>query len=531
MSTKKRTLISPALRAAMLWPHTWAGVTLGGLLMLIFFMGSLAVFADEIDRWMMPDTRIGAVGAPAPDAPFSLDRHVLPVVEQLAAGRGLRDWYAKLPDARRPAMALRVRTDGGVSGGMATADGRLLPPVGTLGATSFFYPLHYSLHLRAGFVGYWIVSFATVAMLAGLISGIIIHARIFKDFFTFRSWGQLRRSLLDLHNLTGVLVLPFHLMISFTGIVIILPMVLPAGVNALYDGDVQRFYDDALGNYSRPRSGTPAPLAPLDPMLAEAKRLWGGGEAAVVFVINAGDAASVVRLNRDTGDRLSLDVEPIFFDGVTGALLKHQRPGPVVATHRLLSGLHFAAFDHWPLRWLYFLFGLSGCALIGTGLLYWLEKRRVADTAVVGLGWRSVGALACGSITGLLIATLAMMAANRLLPADVPSRELVEAGLFFLAWIGSAIHAAIRTRRDPPWAAQCSAVAALAGACVGLNWLTTGEHPLRAIALGDWPVLGVDAVLALTAWTAWRVARRLSHRQSHRPGASALTMTEATDHV
>lgn len=528
MTAKKRKLISPALRAAMLWPHTWAGVTLGGLLMLIFFMGSLAVFASEIDRWMMPATRVGAVEVgPVSLDPISLDHAVVPVVEKLAAGRAVRDWFVQLPDERRPVMAFRVRTESGNAGGMATADGTLLPPVGTLGAGSFFYPLHYSLLLKAGFVGYWIVCFASVAMLAGLISGVIIHARIFKDFFTFRSWGQFRRSLLDLHNLTGVLVLPFHLMITITGIVIVLPIVLPAGVQALYGGDLLRFYDDALGNYSRPRSGIAAPLAPLDPMVAEAKRLWGGGEPAVVFVYNAGDAASVVRVNRDTGDHISLDVQPVFFDGVTGALLKYQAPGPIVATHRILSGLHFAAFDHWPLRWLYFLFGLAGCVLIGTGMLYWMEKRRVAHGETPGLGWRSVAALACGSTTGLLIATLAMMAANRLLPAGIPSRELVEVGVFFLTWICSAIHAAIRTRTDPPWSGQCTAVAFLAGACVMLNWITTGEHPGRAVASADWAVLGVDLVLALTAVAAWRVSRRLVRR----PAPELSTLAKVTDHA
>ncbi|KAA0578657.1 PepSY-associated TM helix domain-containing protein [Azospirillum sp. Sh1] len=524
MTAAKRKLINPALRAAMLWPHTWAGVTLGGLLMLIFFMGSLAVFASEIDRWMMPDTRIGAVEAP--DAAVSLDRTVVPLVERLAAGRAVRDWYVQLPDERRPVMALRVRTESGNAGGMATAGGTLLPPVGTLGASSFFYPLHYSLHLRAGFVGYWIVSFASVAMLAGLISGVIIHARIFKDFFTFRSWGQLRRSLLDLHNLTGVLVLPFHLMITFTGIVIILPIVLPAGVQALYGGNVQRFYDDALGNYSRPRAGIPAAAAPLDPMLAEARRLWGGGEPAVVFVYNAGDAASVVRINRDTGDRISLDVQPVFFDGVTGALLKYQPRGPMVAAHRVMSGLHFAAFEHWPLRWLYFLFGLAGCVLIGTGMLHWMEKRRVVH-GLPGVGWRSVAALTCGTTTGLLIATLAMMTANRLLPSGVPSRELVEVGVFFLTWIASAVHAAVRTRLDPPWSGQCAAVALLAAACVVLNWITTGEHPVRAASAGDWAVVGVDAVLALTAAGAWRVSRRLARRARPEPS----TLSRLTDHA
>ena len=39
--------------------HTWAGVTIGALLFAIFWMGTLSVFSNEIDRWMLPDTRVG----------------------------------------------------------------------------------------------------------------------------------------------------------------------------------------------------------------------------------------------------------------------------------------------------------------------------------------------------------------------------------------------------------------------------------------------------------------------------------------
>ncbi len=522
--------ISPALRAAMLWPHTWIGVTLGGLLMVIFFMGSLAVFAQEIDRWMMPDTRVAEV-----PGPVSLDRAVVPLIERLAAGRTMRDWYVQMPDDRRPLLALRVRSEsGGGAGGFATVGGELLPPVGTLGASSFFYPLHYSLHLRMGFIGYWIVCFASVAMLAGLVSGVIIHARIFKDFFTFRSWGQHRRALLDLHNLTGVLALPFHLMITLTGIVIVLPIVLPAGVQMLYGGGIERFYSDAIGGFERPRAGIAAPPAPLDPMVEEARRLWGGGEPAVVFVVHPGDAAAYVRINRATGDRISLNNDPVFFDGVTGALLWHAAPGPVVATHRFLSGMHVAAFDHWPLRWLYFLFGLAGCVLIATGMLYWMDKRRVAHGARAGIGWRSVAAATCGTTSGLVIATLAMMAANRLLPAGLPSRELLEVAVFFLVWIGTAVHAAVHLGRrgasSPPWLGHCRAVAGLAAGCALLNWITTGDHPLRSVARGDLAVAGVDAVLAITAVLALVAAAKLARRVP-RPAVVEVTDVEVSDHA
>ena len=45
----------------------------------------------------------------------------------------------------------------------------------------------------------------------------VTHRRIFKDFFTFRPAKGGQRAWLDAHNVTGVLVLPFYLMITFSG--------------------------------------------------------------------------------------------------------------------------------------------------------------------------------------------------------------------------------------------------------------------------------------------------------------------------
>ena len=56
-------------------------------------------------------------------------------------------------------------------------------------------------------LGVWIVGLAAMAMLVAIISGIIIHKKIFKDFFTFRP-GKGQRSWLDGHNASAVLLLP-----------------------------------------------------------------------------------------------------------------------------------------------------------------------------------------------------------------------------------------------------------------------------------------------------------------------------------
>ena len=84
-------------RKSMAWLHTWAGVVLGSVLFAVFWMGTLSVFDREIDRWMMPATRL----APAA-APISLDsvaRAVLPAVPA-----GASQWRVDLPTERTPVL-------------------------------------------------------------------------------------------------------------------------------------------------------------------------------------------------------------------------------------------------------------------------------------------------------------------------------------------------------------------------------------------------------------------------------------------
>ena len=67
--------------------------------------------------------------------------------------------------------------------------------------------------------------------------------------------------------------------------------------------------------------------------------------------------------------------------------------------------LHFIQFEHWPLRWIYFVLGLSGCAMIATGYVYWLEARRRRPRGQGVPGMRLVAGLTVGAVTGILIAT------------------------------------------------------------------------------------------------------------------------------
>ena len=113
-------------RQSMAWLHTWAGVVIGAVLFAIFWMGTLSVFDREIDRWMMPMTRLQV-----PAAPVSLDATVLPLAERLAGQSP--QWFVVLPTERVPTLQVLSRDASGknVTRHFDPSSGIALPEAGS----------------------------------------------------------------------------------------------------------------------------------------------------------------------------------------------------------------------------------------------------------------------------------------------------------------------------------------------------------------------------------------------------------------
>jgi uncharacterized iron-regulated membrane protein len=508
------------LRKSMAWLHTWAGVVIGSLLFAIFWMGSLSVFDREIDRWMQPATRL-----PAPTQALALDPVITPRAQALATGAA--QWSLALPDERTPVVSLRWHGADGrfVTRALDPRSGEPLPDQGSHAGTGFIFPFHYSLHLKWLDLGYWLVGLAGMSMLALIVSGVIIHRRIFIDFFLFRPRRQLQRASLDLHNLTGVLALPFHFVITLSGLIIFIGVYFPqAHVGAYGEGKQARasYQAEAFGRYTRPKSGRPGTLASLDAMQDAAEQHWAGGKAYFIRVWHPGDANSYVEMRRGYKHDVTMNLDQVFFDAQTGAVLHRFEAAPVMTVQRFISGMHFIQFEHWGLRWLYFAGGLAGCVMIATGFLFWLEARRASHARKGLAGVRVVEALTVASVSGIVIATLAFFVANRLLPLGAQwlgqGRAALEMWAFYLAWLTTLAHAAWR-RADPAtqparraWREQCLVIAVLAGVAVALNGITTGDHLAATLARGRWAVAGMDLLLlaggAAAAFTALRLRQR-----------------------
>jgi hypothetical protein len=112
-----------------------------------------------------------------------------------------------------------------------------------------------------------------------------------------------------------------------------------------------------------------------------------------------------------------------------------------------------------------------------------------------------------------------MLVGNRLLPVDIGDRGGWEERIFWGAWLVMLLHGAWRSapvqlgRIAPAWREQCWAIVVLAIAAVLLNWITTGDHLLRTVGEGYWPVAGLDLALLVTASIAAFTARRLRERE------------------
>jgi uncharacterized iron-regulated membrane protein len=379
-------------------------------------------------------------------------------------------------------------------------------------------------------------------MLVALVTGVVMHRKIFRELFTFRPAKSKQRSMLDLHNLTGVVALPFHFFFAFTGLVIFAGIYFPVTSTQLAPlHEHHEMVEAKETGLPHERAGIPAPLASVDAMVAEAQRRWAArgmaGDVGYLGVEHPGDANSFVSVYRAGTDRVQLAGEGIHFKASTGELLREDpAPTAVGRINEFLTGLHLQHFRHWLLRWLYVLGGLAGCACIATGFLFYVEKRKRQHAKQGVAGARVVDALAVTTVTGMLIAALGMLVANRLLPDAMPAgwpwRGDMEKYCFWGTWALAMAHAFWRTaavaegKLAPAWREQCLAIAALAVLAPVLNWITTGDHLLRTISAGYWPVAGADLFMLAGAAIALVAARKLQRRAVARVPA-ALPSLEA----
>jgi uncharacterized iron-regulated membrane protein len=530
-------------RQAQAWLHTWCGLWFSWLLFAVFLTGTLAVFDEPITHWMTPEHHAEEAAAEAAEA--ALKTSATPTADRaqrLAWGMAYmaehhpaaRMWELWPSDAKGGGELKVYWFDADnqyASAELDPANGRPVTQKpghaarATLGG-HHFVDFHYELH--AGTVGLWIVGIAAMAMLVALVSGVITHKRIFKDFFTFRpKKGQ--RSWLDAHNAVAVLTLPFQFMIAYTGLVISGTTFMPAGKLLHYGAGhaaQQQFASDLANDAGPVRTGRAMAVPALEAFAARGQQLMGQPVRAVV-IDHPGDAGARIGVygwssEEESLRRLSATTGMVLFSAATGEVRRVRMPGQadggaVLLAQSAMGGLHMATFGGWGMKWLYFLCGLAGTAMMGSGAVLFMVKRRHKHLGEFGGAtarvYRLVEALNVAAIAGLALACVGYLWANRLLPVGLGQRADRELQVFFALWAAAMLHAFVR-KPAQAWREQLAALAALCLLLPALNLLTTGDHLPAQLLRGDWESAGVELgalAFGLAAIGGWRHLRKAAN--------------------
>lgn len=510
--------------------HTWSGLIVGWALFLIFIAGTAAYWREELTRWMQPE-----VGLPA-DATTAAKQ-----AQQFLARTApdaLR-WSIELPDSRSSATTVnwqpkgeKERPRGQRNLNQATLDANGTPvQVRETRGGDFFYRLHFDLHYVPALWARWFISACSMLMLVAIISGVITHKKIFIDFFTFRR-GKGQRTWLDGHNALAVLSLPFHLMITYTGLITLMTLYMPWAVMAGYPGGRSALFAEIS---PRVEKVSPSGIFAKPPELAEllhyAESQWDGGRAMSLRIDHPADAAMRIVLSQDQGDRIASSPGLLVFDAEGGLLQATVPRSPVVIARDGMIGLHAARFAPTLMRWLFFLSGVGGTLMVATGLVLWTVKRRtqLPDPARPHLGFRIVERLNIGFVNGLPVAMLAFLWGNRLLPVELANRSDAEVKVFFYAWAACLLHALLRPARRG-WVEQLASAGVLALGLPLYNLVAWHGGALSALAAGDGAKAGIDIGLLLIGagllWAARKVHRFVPAQRKPR-AARATTPAEA----
>lgn len=495
-------------RQSMTWLHTWLGLIVGWVLYYVYLTGNLGYLDKEIDYWMTPDKPFVAE---IPTTREQIDTAQARLGEVAADAAS---WNIQLIGGREAHSLDITWTDKPAAPGQrgATHAETLNPTTGepidnsarATGGGQLLYKMHYNLVYMPLTTANILIMICSVIMFAGMITGIIAHKKIFIDFFTFRT-GKGQRSWLDGHNMLSVGSLPFHLIVTYSGLLFFVYQFMPAVPHLIYDESAGRSVGLQLyqGTYGVPGAtiegpaGIAAPLTTLSPLMDEVDRLWGADKVTAVEVRNPGDTNARVIFKPLPSDSIAFPDNSMIFNGANGELIEDY-PGPYIYptgyADQALKGLHKGLFAGPFLRILYLFMGFAGTAMIGTGLLLWSNKRKtrlLAKGQTPHFGIALVDCLNLGTIIGLPIAIAAYFWANRLLPVEFAARAEWEVHAMYLTLAAALVYPVFRpldkARLELLWIG-CASYALLPL----VNAMTTDRHLGVSIAQGDWIMAGFD---------------------------------------
>ncbi|MEM7764656.1 MAG: PepSY-associated TM helix domain-containing protein [Pseudomonadota bacterium] len=419
--------------------HSWTGISLGIALFVVCFSGSLAMFEHEIMSWEDPARRI----APTERA--------VPIQPLMDAFIGEVDDFADItfvgvtyPSVTEPYYAgqVNVRVDDAVEFRRRKWDpntGALLPERGD-GLSTWLLDFHRDLMWPAALggrtIGRGLVGILGIVMMLSIITGILTHRKILKEFFQFRLTKSVRVKWKDAHNFLGVWTLPFSVVMAFTGAWLgVVALMLPATGVLVFKGDSEQVIN-AIQGPPIERSGISGLMIDLDD-IARRPHSDSGELPVSVFVNHWGDQNAEYTIN------YAPDTELMYYEqekisAISGAplpLTGLDAPSPETRVLAAISPLHYGTYGGVALKFMYFLLGIGLSAMVALGNMVWIERRANSSEGKKSPQFYDrLSKLTVGACLGIVVGSVAIFYADAFYVGEEAARITRIGTTYFGAW-------------------------------------------------------------------------------------------------
>jgi uncharacterized iron-regulated membrane protein len=364
--------MKPASVRAWKRVHTWTSLVCTLFLFLLCLTGLPLIFHEDIDRALgqraVPDQAAASAPLLPLDRLMEIARTDRPgeVVRFATPVKGEPMWNMEMGASVDSMKLTSIVTIDARTGRIMRVGDRIRSPV-----MRFIKDLHTELLMDQP--GELFLGAIALCFLASIISGVVVYAPFMRrlEFGTVRVTRGRRLYWLDLHNLAGIAIAAWMLVVGGTG-----------AVNTLSQQIAQHWMKTELADMIAPWRNAPAPLKIVSAQVAVDAALAAAPGMKVSTVAMPGTMFAgrhhynvFLSGNRPLTSKL---IMPVLINAADGTL-SEKRSLPLYAKALFLSKpLHFGDYGGMPLKVIWAVLDLITLGVLGSGLYLWAARRRPA---------------------------------------------------------------------------------------------------------------------------------------------------------